>query len=254
MGKKNINFNLCHENGPFDIIGDVHGCFDELKLLLEKLGYGVEGYVVKSPEGRKAIFLGDYTDRGPKSIEVLKLVMSMAKDGNAICILGNHDEKLLRHLHGKNLKIGFDRAKVVEQLELEPKEFIDSLTSFLNGLSSYYFMDDYRLVVAHAGLKEEYIVKDDGSGRGFALYGETMGEMDDEGFPVRLLDWTLDYKGQSLVVYGHIAKEEVNAVNNTLGIDTGCAFGGRLTAYRYPEGEIVGVKALEVYSRLQKVD
>jgi protein phosphatase len=152
------------EHGPFDIIGDIHGCFDELKVLLEKLRYNVEkvtddainsSYKVTHPEGRKAVFLGDLVDRGPKITEVLKLVMSMVKLGNALCVPGNHDIKLLKKLKGGNVQITHGLEKTLEQLENEPPEFYEEVTTFIDGLVSHYVLDDGKLVVAHAGMKEE---------------------------------------------------------------------------------------------------
>src|SRR5947199_718203 len=89
--------NLKHEHGPFDIIGDVHGCFDELRALLERLGYEITetpgaGYAVKPPAGRKAVFVGDLVDRGPQTPPVLRLVMGMVAAGSALCVPGNHDD------------------------------------------------------------------------------------------------------------------------------------------------------------------
>src|SRR5579883_3117043 len=92
--------NLKHDHGPFDIIGDIHGCFDELQQLLTTLGYqitengnpnGPEKFQVIAPSGRKAVFLGDLVDRGPRTPDVLKLVMSMVASGAALCVPGNHD-------------------------------------------------------------------------------------------------------------------------------------------------------------------
>ncbi len=243
------------EHGPFDIIGDIHGCFDELKVLLEKLRYNVEkvtddainsSYKVTHPEGRKAVFLGDLVDRGPKITEVLKLVMSMVKLGNALCVPGNHDIKLLKKLKGGNVQITHGLEKTLEQLENEPPEFYEEVTTFIDGLVSHYVLDDGKLVVAHAGMKEELQGRGSGKVREFALCGETAGETDEYGLPVRY-DWASDYRGKAAVVYGHTPQAEVLKTNNTINIDTGCVFGGKLTAYRYPEREFVEVKAFKTY-------
>ena len=144
-------------HGPFDIIGDIHGCYDELCELLEKLGYEVDkvGAKAYNKQDRKAVFLGDLVDRGPNSPQVLRLVMSMVKEGAAYCVLGNHDGKLLRKLKGVNVQVIHGLETTLEQLEHEPKAFIEEVITFLEGLVSHYVFDEGRLVVVHAGLKEK---------------------------------------------------------------------------------------------------
>jgi protein phosphatase len=246
--------NLKHEHGPFDIIGDVHGCFDELHSLLTKLGYqiiSVNGnrpstYEVRHPEGRKAIFLGDLVDRGPKIPEVLKLAMSMTESGQALAVPGNHDTKLMRKLNGRDVQITHGLAESLQQLEQEPPEFKERVATFIDKMVSHYVLDDGKLVVAHAGLKEELQGRGSGKVRDFALYGETTGETDEFGLPVRY-NWAAEYRGKAMVVYGHTSVPEPEWLNNTICIDTGCVFGGRLTALRYPEKELVSVPALRTY-------
>ena len=226
------------EAGPFDIIGDVHGCLDELVELLEKLGYDVSTsggrFEVEPPDGRRAIFLGDLVDRGPKTPDGLRLVMGMVESGSALCVPGNHDAKLVRALRGKNVQLKYGLAETLEQLEEEPREFRDEAQSFLDKLVSHYVLDGGDLVVAHAGLKEKFQGGASGRVRDFALFGETTGETDEFGLPVRF-DWASGYRGRANVVYGHTPVPEPEWVNRTINIDTGCAFGGSLTALRYPE-------------------
>jgi protein phosphatase len=240
--------NKKEETGPFDIIGDIHGCYDELCELLTKLGYEVdkETFTAKHPDDRKAVFLGDLCDRGPKNIEVLRLVMNMVKTDNAWCVVGNHDVKLLKKLKGANVQLTHGLDRTIEQLETEASEFIEGVKNFLDGLISHYVFDGGRLVVSHAGLKEKYQGRSSGRVREFCLYGETTGETDEYGFPVRL-PWANEYRGKALVVYGHIPTPEAQILNNTACIDTGCVFGRKLSAYRYPEKEIVQVKAKQEY-------
>jgi protein phosphatase len=246
--------NLRHEHGPFDIIGDVHGCFDELRELLTQLGYEVQAtlaaaqaeFTVRSPQGRKAIFVGDLVDRGPKIPEVLKLVMAMVEQGNALCVPGNHDVKLMRKLCGRNVQITHGLAESLAQLEGTSPEFKTRVADFIDGLISHYVLDDGKLVVAHAGMKEEMQGRGSGKVRDFALFGETTGETDEYGLPVRY-DWAAEYRGRALVVYGHTPVPEPDWLNGTINIDTGCVFGGKLTALRYPEKELVSVPAQRVY-------
>lgn len=242
------------EHGPFDIIGDVHGCFDELCALLNNLGYeiasseseGLYGFAVKAPENRKAVFVGDLVDRGPKIVEVLRLVMSMTASGAALCVPGNHDMKLMRALSGRDVQITHGLADSLAQLESETKEFRTQVRDFLDRLVSHYVLDDGNLVVAHAGLSEALQGRGSGKVRDFALYGETTGEADEYGLPVRY-NWAAEYRGRAMVVYGHTPVPEPEWLNRTINIDTGCVFGGRLTALRYPERELHSVPALATY-------
>ena len=243
-----ISNNKKEETFSYDIIGDIHGCFDELCELLSKLNYEVDAefFSVKPPEGRKAVFLGDLCDRGLKNVEVLRLVMNMVNKEDAYCVMGNHDNKLLRKLNGRNVQLTHGLDRTVEQLEKEEPEFRECVKIFLNGLVSHYIFDQGKLAAAHAGIKEEYQGRTSRQVHSFCLYGETTGETDQYGLPIHY-PWAEEYKGKALVVYGHIPNAEVLSVNNTICIDTGCVFGGKLTAFRYPENEIVQVKAKQEY-------
>ena len=244
--------NRTDEQGPFDIIGDIHGCFDELVELLAKLGYEISTRsdgetVVQPPQGRKAIFVGDFVDRGPKVPEVLRLVMRMQKTGAALCVPGNHDVKLVRALRGnRNVKQTHGLAESLSQLEKTSTAFKTQVSEFLDGLVSHYVLDNGKLVVAHAGMKAELQGRASRHVREFALYGETTGETDAFGLPIRM-DWADEYRGTPMVVYGHTPVTEPQWLNRTINIDTGCVFGGKLTALRYPEKELVSVPAHRTY-------
>lgn len=247
--------NLQQEHGPFDIIGDVHGCFEELCSLLNKLGYNIKthpnntsnyGFSVEPPEGRKAIFLGDLVDRGPDSPKVLGLVISMVNEGIAFCVPGNHDMKLLKKLKGKDVQLKHGLDKTIEQMALEAQEFREAVRLFLDKLISHYVLDDGKLVVAHAGLREDMQGRASGAVRAFCLYGETTEEIDEFGLPVRY-NWAAEYRGKAMVVYGHTPIPETEWLNRTINIDTGCVFGGNLTALRYPERELVSTPALKTH-------
>ncbi|MFL6194519.1 MAG: polynucleotide kinase-phosphatase [Thermoanaerobaculia bacterium] len=236
------------EPGPFDLIGDIHGCGDELEELLGTLGYGPdEAGVWRHPLGRKVVFLGDLVDRGPRVAGVLRLVMGMVAAGTGLCVPGNHDEKLLRWLRGKNVRIAHGLQQSIDSLEREPPGFRDDVRRFLDGLVSHYVLDGGRLVAAHAGMKQEMQGRASGRVREFALYGETTGEVDELGLPVRI-DWAAEYRGPAMVIYGHTPVAEPQWLNRTINLDTGCVFGGRLTALRYPELETVSVPARQVYA------
>jgi protein phosphatase len=243
------------ETGPFDIIGDIHGCFDELQALLLKLGYIINrvdetetnfGFNVIAPENRQAIFVGDLVDRGPDAPSVLRLVMSMVNSGVAYCVPGNHDLKLHKFLNGKNVQLKHGLEVTVKQLEEETLQFKSKVEKFLYGLVSHYVFDNGKLVVAHAGLKEEMQGRGSGAVRSFCIYGETTGEIDEFGLPVRY-NWAKEYRGKAKVVYGHTPVPEAEWLNKTIDIDTGCVFGGKLTALRYPEDELVSVNAKMTY-------
>jgi protein phosphatase len=277
--------NLKHEHGPFDIIGDIHGCGDELEALLQQLGYvkdeedissqkskvksqkGDEGEFAPPspptpssplwnaptyyhPQGRKAVFLGDLVDRGPRILDTVKLVRNMVSAGTAICVPGNHENKLLRKLRGKNVRVNHGLEQTLQEIAGLPdtvrEPFTQELREFLDSLVSHYLLDDGRLVVAHAGMKQEMQGRGSGAVREFALYGETTGEIDEFGLPVRF-NWAGEYRGEAMVVYGHTPIPEAEWLNNTIDIDTGCVFGGKLTALRYPERELVSVPAARIY-------
>jgi protein phosphatase len=249
------------EHGPFDVIGDVHGCCDELEALLGRLGYEVKavdpggpsligGAAYAHPEGRKAVFVGDLVDRGPRVLDTVRLVASMVHSGSALCVPGNHDVKLLKKLQGKNVQITHGLAETLAEIdgltEAVRGPLVKDLAAFLDGLISHYVLDDGKLVVAHAGMKAEMQGRGSGKVRDFALYGETTGETDEFGLPIRH-DWAKEYRGPAMVVYGHTPVPQPEWLNRTVNIDTGCVFGGKLTALRYPEREFVSVPAVRTY-------
>ncbi len=248
-----------NEHGPFDIIGDVHGCCDELEVLLETLGYvyeegstdGTYHRVYRHPEGRKAIFLGDLVDRGPRILDAVQLVRNMVLAGSAMAVPGNHDSKLLKKLNGRDVQVSHGMQQSLDELEALPEglreQVKSNLREFLDGLISHYVLDRGKLVAAHAGMKESMQGRASGRVHDFALYGETTGETDEFGLPVRF-NWASEYGGKAKVIYGHTPVVKPEWLNNTINIDTGCVFGGMLTALRYPEMELVSVPAARVYS------
>jgi protein phosphatase len=247
---------FCDAKGPFDVIGDVHGCLHELLELMAALGYEVNwksgDFAVTPPKHRKLAFAGDLANRGPATPDVLRLVMKMVRAGQAYCVPGNQDVKLARALRSRT------RGRVVpgvmrslEQFAGEPAEFRAEVAKFLDGLASHYVLDDGNLVIAHAGLQERMHGSGSAKARKFALSGQNNGKLDKFGLPVRV-NWAASYRGDALVVYGHTPVIEPVWLNNTVNIDTGCVYGGHLTALRYPERETVSVPAKAIYSESRR--
>ncbi|MCL6635386.1 MAG: AAA family ATPase, partial [Peptococcaceae bacterium] len=236
--------------GPFDIIGDIHGCYGELVALLTRLGYRRQFNYYTHPAGRKAVFLGDLTDRGPRSLDCFWLVKAMVDSGNALYVPGNHCRKLSRYLEGRNVQVGHGLEKTVAEInalaENEREYFREEFLQLYRQAPPYLILDRGRLVVSHGGIREDMIGRVTERVRNFCLFGDATGETTEEGLPVRR-DWARQYRGEALVVYGHTPVPEAEFVNNTIDIDQGCVMGGKLTALRYPEREVVQVPALAAY-------
>jgi protein phosphatase len=237
------------EQGPFDVIGDVHGCADELLHLMERLGY-LQASGFRHAEGRRLVFVGDLVDRGPRSLDTVRLVMRLVADGVALAVPGNHDVKLAKWIRGKKVRVGHGLERTIAEIDaLEPSSRdaeLDRIATFVESLVSHAVLAGGRLVVAHAGMKQEMQMRASGAVRDFALYGETTGEIDAYGLPVRA-DWAAHYRGSATVVYGHTPVVEAEWLNRTICIDTGCVFGGALTALRWPEGDLVSEPAARTY-------
>lgn len=240
------------ERGPFDVIGDVHGCERELVLLLQGLGYGRRSArgPFRHPEGRKAVFIGDLVDRGPGVVQAACLAMDMVEEGAALCVPGNHDDDLARTLEGGGPDPGPGTEMSLRQINAAPaalrSAFRRRFVAFVDSLPSHLLLDGERLAVAHAGLREEYVGRESADVRRFAMRGETTGRLDRFGLPVRV-NWAAAYDGSPFVVYGHTPVRRPESIRNTLNIDTGCVYGGALTGLRYPERKIVSVPAARVY-------
>ena len=225
----------------YDFVGDVHGCIDELWALMGALGY--------PRNDRKLVFVGDINDRGPNSVATLKLTMEMCKSGMAFAVTGNHDDKLRRFLKGNKVQPKHGLKETLDQISCEPESFRAELSEWLNALPYRLVLDDGKVLVAHAGLPERmHLALESGRIRDHALYGDVDGKTDAAGLPIRK-DWTKDYTGSRVVVHGHVPVKEPDIRNNVYNIDTGCCFGGKLTALRYPEMEIVSVQAARAYAK-----
>lgn len=241
-------FDRRHLHGPFDIIGDIHGCIDELRELLTLLGYYSADDTWTQDDGRTIVFVGDLTDRGPDSPAVLELVLELHNAGISMLVIGNHDDKLLRYLGGANVKAAHGLALTIEQLQRhhDPDGLSTRTQHLLAGAPDHLLLDGGQLVVAHAGLPEPLHGKISKKVRAFALYGDVTGATDDDGYPVRR-NWATHYHGTATVVHGHVVVKQPTRQNNVIDIDTGCVFGGTLTALRWPEDNLVSVPARSTY-------
>ncbi len=242
---------------PFDIIGDLHGCYDELAALFERLGYcwRETEQDFAHPAGRVPVFVGDLADRGPASLPVLTLVERMVACGAALLVQGNHDNKLLRWLLGRRVQVKHGLALTLAELEALPQEEQEALRprliALLQNAPGYLILDGGRLVVTHAGIRDEMIGRWNRAIQAFCLYGDVASVDPETGLPSRR-DWAASRPDEQaargpLIVYGHNVVDEVREVQRTLNIDTGCVFGGQLTALRYPEMELVQVPAARAY-------
>jgi len=228
----------------FDIIGDVHGCYDELEELLRTLGYRIDGGSVTPPDGRVAVFLGDLIDRGPKIVESARIAMEMVESGVALCVMGNHESQMLSFMRGETDRPEWGLPETLAQFAQVPREFTARFRAFSEGLPVMLLLDGGSLLVAHAGLPEALQndrPEDEHARRWFALNGC----YPEQGH--RRANWGREYRGDRKVVYGHTPNEDPRWVNGTLCIDTGCVYGGSLTALRYPEMEVVSIEAKAVH-------
>jgi protein phosphatase len=250
---------LSAHTGPLDIIGDVHGCADELLDLLGRLGHRVElqgeGHerraVTRGSTDRRVVFVGDLVDRGPATPDVLRIVMALVEAGAAWCVPGNHDNKFMRWLQGRPVKLTHGLEISAVQMEAQPAAFHAAARDFIDRLPHYLVLDRGRLVVAHAGIEADMIGATGERVRHFCLFGDTDSETDEQGLPIRY-HWAAHYRGEAHVVYGHTPVPAAEWVNNTLCIDTGAVFGGALTALRWPEREIVSVPARAEHARSRR--
>lgn len=240
-------FDLSDQTGPFDLIGDVHGCYDELIDLLVLTGHADPDTrrPRAHPEGRRVVLLGDLTDRGPKNLEVLRLVHTLEEFG-AMRVLGNHDDKLARWMIGNNVSLAGAAQKTVAEFKDLTQEQIIEMGKWLGSAQHHLILDGGRLIAAHAGIDEEHQGRATKGAKAMALYGKIAGKCEVTGLSI-LEDWALEYRGDAVVVHGHIVHEEPYEMNGVVAVDTGCVFGGRLTAYQWPERTFASVPARKVH-------
>ncbi len=226
-----------HEN--YDIMGDVHGCYDALRRLCDALGYDEAFY---HPEGRRLVFLGDLIDHGPDSLAVLSLVSRLVNRGRALVTLGNHDDAMLRWLCGEIFDFNKGGlAQTIAEIEARPDKKLlkKAIGALYERAPLYLVLDGGALIVAYAGIEEEMIGKTDPETRRFVLNGDAIGKSP-EGKTLRR-DWAAHYHGSAFIVYGHTPQERAEIRGNTVNIDTGAYRGGLLTAFRWPERTLVSV-------------
>lgn len=250
-------YDKSHDNGPFDLIGDVHGCALELMILLERMGHVGKGWA-KAPPGtwhawvrahptnRKTVLLGDLTDRGPHNLACLRIAQALERRGGYM-VAGNHDDKLARWIAGRPVSVGHGLQVTINELQCLDAGERDAHGAWLRRQPRHLILDNGRLVVAHAGLEERLHAKATPEAEAFAIYGKVKSdETDDHGRPLRI-DWASSYEGRATVVHGHVVHPEPRETNGVHAIDTGCVFGGALTAMRFPEKQYVSVKAAKAY-------
>lgn len=234
-----------------DIIGDVHGCFHELQELTLKMGYQWETGVPLHPDGRMLGFVGDLTDRGPESLKVIDVVWQLVmEEKKAYYTPGNHCNKLYRFFLGNKVQITHGLETTAAEYEslskLDQQRIRRQFIELYEKAPLYLVLDGQLLVIAHAGIKEEYIGQLNSKVKTFVLYGDITGEKNPDGTPVRR-DWAKNYTGKATIVYGHTPVKHVRMINHTVNIDTGAVFGGMLSAVRYPEMEVVSVPSTMPY-------
>ncbi|WP_186575737.1 bis(5'-nucleosyl)-tetraphosphatase PrpE [Aquibacillus kalidii] len=232
-----------------DVIGDIHGCLEELHELFDKLHYvwDSDKHIPIHPDGRIPVFIGDLTDRGPNSIEVIDLVYKMVIEHDyAKYVPGNHCNKLYRYFLGNKVKQQHGlETTVAEYKHLNSKQqklIRHHFMTLYEKAELYLQLHDVNAVIAHAGISEKLIGSTSKKVKTFVLYGDITGETHPDGRPVRR-DWAQDYAGDQWIVYGHTPVKEPRVVNKTINIDTGCVFGNKLTAFSLPEETTVSVKS-----------
>jgi protein phosphatase len=234
-----------------DIIGDIHGCFQEFHDLTKKLGYAWETGIPVHADDRKLAFVGDLTDRGPNSLKVIEVVWKLViQEKAAFYVPGNHCNKLYRFFLGNKVQITHGLETTVAEFKVLSKEeqhrVREMFVDLYENSPLYQTFQEEKLIIAHAGIREDYIGKENSKVKTFVLYGDITGQQNPDGSPVRR-DWAKNYHGEYIIVFGHTPMKEPRIINKTYNIDTGAVFGGKLTALQYPEMNIVSVPSSMPY-------
>jgi len=232
---------------PFDIIGDVHGCFTELSNLLTQAGYQIEEFDPASaapihlhhPKGRRMVLVGDLTDRGPQSNLVLRLALGLQEQGLLLATIGNHDWKLARCLRGNKVNIGGGLDRTLTQIAPLGQDFADAVRDMIFALpyqirlpmpEGHPRAGDGVMTVVHGAAPAHHL--DGGQENSFerSIYGYACGTSDDG--TILRSDWADDYDGLRWVIHGHEPHAAPRIHNRVIAVDTGCVFGGGMTLYR----------------------
>ncbi|MEK4062718.1 MULTISPECIES: polynucleotide kinase-phosphatase [unclassified Paenibacillus] len=250
---------LIEMGAGIDVIGDIHGCYDELLELLDQLGYiADESGLYRHPKGRELISVGDVMSRGPNSLDALRFWKRHSDAGISRMVDSNHGWKIARYLGGRKVTLSHGDEKFAAELEryalaegeAAASKLREELKQFLLSAPSHLVYGRggiRRVVVAHAGIRDEYIGRQSKRIQDFCRYGDTEGS-EGKGTPVRK-EWYVQHDSGELIVWGHDPRPYPTLVKNTVNIDQGAVFGGSLTAYRYPEQQFVAVKAHRDYAQ-----
>jgi len=256
-----LRTNIMTADNGLDIIGDIHACADEFYQLLAKLGYvrSNEG-LYRHPNGRRILSLGDITSRGPASLDMLEFFIRHIEAGLAEMVDSNHGWKIARWLDGRKVTLAHGDENVEKEFReyeaehgiKKAEELKERSRLLLFSAPSHMLVrvgGRTELVAVHAGIRDDYIGKESPAVRNYCRYGDVSG-MGADGRPIRK-DWAGERtKTHPLIIWGHDPRPEPERKNGAINIDQGCVFGGKLTAYRFPEDELVSVPAARNYSGL----
>ena len=211
-------------------IGDVHGCAREFEELLKKL---------KLSKGDRVVQVGDLVNRGPDSHDVIQL----AQEYGVESILGNHELRLLRYKHNgrKSQLKEYDRS-TLEQLTRSDWDYLEKLPE-------HRFGPDKNTVFVHGG----FLPSEPWQNQNIDTI-TTIQVIDRSGNPAKRSDapdgspWAEKWHGKPFVIYGHTPRPKVLSRPGSIGIDTGCVYGGHLTAYIVESQKLLQVPARKAYA------
>ncbi|HBB98552.1 MAG TPA: hypothetical protein DC054_24480 [Blastocatellia bacterium] len=208
------------------VVGDIHGCFDELTDLLE---------LIKLQKDDRVVAVGDLITKGPKDLEVLDLFIS---DGRFSSVVGNHDRAIRQKLRGEPLRLTKEQRQTLVELEADRERYAAYLRSlpFTIDLGSY--------LVVHAGVRP-----------GVSLDHQMASDMTEirtmgaDPSRRRGVPWYRVYQGPQTILFGHWPGRIPHRGPYAIGLDTACVYGGRLTAFIIDTEELVSVNARQSYAK-----